>query len=68
MGGDRSLSSLLRINSVILDSSVERSLFKSVPHFFFVLLMTSFPSSLYILKIKPLSVVGLVKMFSYSVH
>ena len=42
----------------------------SVPNFFiglFVLLMTSFLSSLYILEIRPLSNVGLVKIFSYSV-
>ena len=47
-----------------------RILFKSVSHFFielFVLLMSSFLSSLYILEISLLSDVGLVKIFSYSV-
>ena len=56
--------------SIILDSSVESSLFRSVPHFFLgllVLLMTNFLSLLYILKIRPLSDVGLVKIFSHSV-
>ena len=56
--------------SAILDSFVESSLFRSVPHFFiglFVLLMTNFMSSLYILEISPVSDVGLVKIFSHSV-
>ena len=61
----------LKCLSAILDSSVESSLFRSVLHFFFiglfVLLMTNFLSSLYILKIKPLSCVGLVMIFSHSV-
>ena len=61
----------LKCLSVILDSSVESSLFRSVLHFFFielfVLLMTNFLSSLYILEIRPLSDVGLVKIFSHYV-
>ena len=61
----------LKCPSAILDSSVESSLFRSVLHFFligfFVLLMINFLSSLYILEIRPLSDVGLVKIFSHSV-
>ena len=56
--------------SAILDSSVESSLFRSASHFLlvlFVLLMTNLLSSLYILKINPLSDVGLVKIFSQPV-
>ena len=52
------------------DSSVESSLFRSVLHFFFelgILLVTNFLSSLYILEIRSLSDVGLVKIFSHSV-
>ena len=52
----------LKCLSAILDLSVESSLFRSVPHVFiglFVLLMTKFLSSLYILEISPLSAVGL---------
>ena len=53
---------LLKCLSVILDSSVESSLFRYVPHFLkiglFVLLMTNFLSSLYILEIRPLFDVG----------
>ena len=51
----------LKCLSVMLDSSVESSLFRPVPHFLivlFVLLMTNFLSSLYILEISPLSNVG----------
>ena len=55
----------------ILDSSVESSLFRSVLHFFSRLLLsfllTNYLSSLYILEIRPLSNVGLVKIFSHSV-
>ena len=54
----------------ILDSSVESSLFRSLLHFLiglFVLLMTNFLSSLFILEISPLSDVWLVKIFSHSV-
>ena len=54
----------------ILTSSVENSLFSSVPHYLIGLirvLMSSFWSSLYILEIRPLSDVGLVKIFSLSV-
>ena len=61
----------LKCLSAILDSSVESSLFRSVLHFFFiglcVLLVSNFLSSLYILEIRPLSDVGLVKIFSHSV-
>ena len=60
----------LKCLSAILDSSVEKSLFSSRLHFFiglFVLLMTNFLSSLYILEIRPLSDVRLVKIFSHSV-
>ena len=56
--------------SAILYSSVESSMFRSVLHYFiglFVLLMTSFLSSLYILEIRPLSDVGLMKIFFHSV-
>ena len=60
----------LKCLSANLDSSVESSLFRSVLHFFFirvfVLLMTNFLSSLYILEIRPLSDVGLVKILSHS--
>ena len=61
----------LKCLSAILDSSVESSLFRSVLHFFFiglcVLLVFNFLSSLYILKIRPLSDMGLVKIFFHSV-
>ena len=60
----------LKCLSAILDSSVESSLFRSVLHFFIglcVLLVTNFLSSLCILMIRPLSDVGLVKIFSHSV-
>ena len=61
----------LKCLSAILDSSVESSLFRSVLHFFLigllVLLMTNFLSSLYILKIRTLSDVELVKIFSHSI-
>ena len=59
---------ILKCLSAILDSSVESSLFGS-PFFIglFVLLMTNFLSSFYILEIRPLSDVGLVKIFSHSV-
>ena len=55
--------------SAILDSSVESSLFRSDLNFIglFVLLMTNFLSSLYILEISPLSDVGLMKIFSHSI-
>ena len=60
----------LKCLSAILDSSVESSLFWSVLHFFIELcdlLVSNFLSSLYILEIRPLSDVGLVKIFSHSV-
>ena len=60
----------LQYLSAILDSSVESSLVRSVLYFFiglFVLVMTIFLSSLYILEIRPFSDVGLVKIFSHSV-
>jgi hypothetical protein len=50
-------------------SSVENSLFSSVPHFLtglFGSLESNFLNSLYILDISPLSDVGLVKIFSQS--
>ena len=60
----------LKTLSAILDSSVENSLFRSVLYFFIGfcdLLVSNFLSSLYILEIRPLSDVGLVKIFSHSV-
>ena len=59
----------LKCLSAILDSPVESSLFRSASHFFielFVILMTNFLSSLYILEISPPSDMWLVKIFSYS--
>jgi len=56
--------------SAIPHSSPENSLFSSEPHFsigLFVSLRSNFLSYLYILDISPLSVVGLVKIFSQSV-
>jgi hypothetical protein len=51
-------------------SSVENSLFSSVPHFYiglFGILESNFLSSVYILDISPLLDLGLVKIFSQSV-
>jgi hypothetical protein len=51
-------------------SSVENSLFSSVPHFLIVLfdfLESNFLSSLYILAISPLSGIGFIKIFSQAV-
>ena len=51
-------------------SSLEKCLFKSFAHFLIVLLVFlewSHVSSLYILKIKPLSKVSLASMFSHTV-
>ena len=62
---EHDLKCLLAIRS----SSVENSLFSSVPHFLIGLirvLVSSFLSSLYILEIRPLSDEGLVKIFSQS--
>ena len=59
-----------RCFSVIRYSSVENSLFSSVPHFvigLFVSLESNFLSSLYRLGISPLLDVGLVKIFSQTV-
>nr|pir hypothetical protein 6 - rat [Rattus norvegicus]CAA37649.1 ORF6 [Rattus norvegicus] len=59
-----------RCFSAIWHSSAVNSLFSSEPHFLiglFVSLRSNFLSSLYILDIRPLSVVGLVKIFSQSV-
>ena len=63
----------LKCLSSILDCLVHISLFRSVLHFFvvvvelFVLLMTNFLSSLYILEISPLFDVWLVKIFSFPI-
>ena len=60
----------LKCLSALWDSSVESSLFRSVLHFFIglcVLLVSNFLSSLYILENRPLSDVGLVKIFSHYV-
>jgi hypothetical protein len=58
-----------RCFSVILYSSVENSLFSSVPHFsigLFGSLESNFLSSLFTLNISPLSDIELVKIFSQS--
>jgi hypothetical protein len=56
--------------SALRYSSVENSLFSSEPHFLFglfVFLESSFLSSLYILDVSSLSVLGLIKILSQSV-
>ena len=66
----RDVEQFLKCLSAILDSPVKSFLFRSVLHFFigvFVLLMSNFLSFLYILDIRPLSDVGLMKVFSHSV-
>ena len=69
MGKD--VEHFLKCLSAILDSSVESSLFRSVPYilldYLFFFLITNFLSSLYILETRPLSDVGFMKIFSYSV-
>ena len=65
----RDVEHLFRYFSDILYSSVENSLFSSVPHFL-IRLFDSLDltlSYLYILDASPLSDVGLVKIFSQSV-
>ena len=60
----------LKCLSPILDSSVESLLFRSILHFLkldHVLLVSNFLCSLYILEIRPLSDVGLVKIIPHSV-
>jgi hypothetical protein len=60
----------LRCFSAILDSSVEKSQFSSIPNFFirlFRFLVIYFFSSLYILDISPLLDVRLLKIFSQLV-
>jgi hypothetical protein len=62
------LNIFFRCFSAIQYSSVENSLFSSVPHFYRVdFLESGFLSSLYILDISPLSELGLVKIPSQSV-
>jgi hypothetical protein len=59
-----------RCFSAIRYSSVENSLFSSVPHFYiglFGFLESNFLCSLYILDISPLSDLGLVKILSQSI-
>ena len=56
--------------SAILDSSIESSLFRSVLHFVNWILCSlddNFLSFLYIVETRPLSDVGLVKIFSHCV-
>ena len=67
----KDVEDFFRCFSPIQYSSVENSLFSSVPHFFllelFGFLESILLSSLYILDISPLSDVGLEKIFSQSV-
>ena len=61
---------VLKYLLTIWTSSVENSLFTSVPHFLiwlFIILMSIFLSCLYILEIRPLSDMGLVNIFSHSI-
>jgi hypothetical protein len=63
----KDLEHFFRCFSAIRYSSVENSLFSSVPHFLmglFEYLEFSFLSSLYVLDISPLSDLGLVKVLS----
>jgi len=66
----KNVEHFFRYFSAIRFSSVENSLFSSVPHFLICLfdsLESNFLSYLYILDINPLSYIGLVKIFSQSV-
>lgn len=66
----KNVEHFFRCFSAIWHYSDVNSLFSSEPHFvigLFVSLRSNFLSSLYILDIRPLSVVGLVKIFSQSV-
>jgi hypothetical protein len=66
----KDIEHFFRSFSVIQYSSVENSLFSSVPHFkigLFVSLESTFLSFLYILDVSPLSDIGLEKTFSQSV-
>jgi hypothetical protein len=67
----KAVEHFFRCFSALLYSSLENSLFSSVPHFLirlFEFLESSFLSSLYIFDISPLSDLGLVKILSQPVR